>query len=85
MSKSVKKKFGTIHPIVVRSSIGLIEITRAGKKVTLSPKQIQTVKHERRAMRGHCLVIETNKPHIFKQSERACKEAMAYIMELMHY
>jgi hypothetical protein len=84
MSKAVKKKFGTIHPIVVKTDLGLIEIIRASKKVTLSPSQIKTVRHERRAMRGHCLIVETHaKQVIFKQSEEACKEAMAYIMELI--
>lgn len=82
--KKVKKSFGIINPIVVVSEMGLVEVKRAGRKVTLSPSEIKAVRHERRAMRGHCLVIETyNKPIYLKQSESACKEAMMYINELV--
>lgn len=80
----MKKSFGLINPIVVKLEDSLVTIKRAGKKVTLAMNEIKAVRHERRALRGHVLVVETyNKPLYFKQSESACKEAMKYLTELV--
>jgi hypothetical protein len=83
MAKKVKKSFGGFpHSIKVESEIGLITVKRAQKKVTLSPSQIQGVRVEK-AWSAYKLVIETSSKVIkFKQSEKACNKAMAYIMEL---
>lgn len=79
-----KKKFGVINPIVVKVEDSIVTLIRAGKKVTLSMGEIKGIRAERRAIRGHCLVIETyNKPLYFKQSEGAVKEAMKYLTELV--
>lgn len=79
----MRAKFGNVNPIVIEHSHGVVTLKRAGKKVTLAHSDIKGVRHERKAVRGHCLVIEThNKPLYFKQSEGACKRAMAHLMEL---
>lgn len=80
----MKKRFGLINPIVVKLEDSLVTIVRAGRKVTLAMNEIKAVRAERRAFRGHCLVVETyNKPIYFKQSEGAVKEAMKYLTELV--
>jgi hypothetical protein len=83
MSKAVKKKFGGFpHPIKIESDIGLITVKRAQKKVTLSPSQIRGVRVEK-LWGAYKLTIETDSKVIkFKQSEKACNKAMAYLVEL---
>lgn len=80
----IKKKFGLVNPIVVSIDDEVVTIKRAGRKVTLQKYEIKGVHHERRAFRGHVLVIDTStKPIYLKQSESACKEAMQFITELV--
>jgi hypothetical protein len=80
----VKESFGLVNPITVKVEDSLVTIKRAGKKVTLAMNEIKAVRHERRALRGHVLVVETyNKPLYFKQSEGACKDAMKFLTELV--
>jgi len=80
----MKKKFGLINPIVVKLEDSILTIVRAGKKVTLAMNEIKAVRVERRAFRGHVLVVETyNKPLYFKQSEGAVEEAFKYLTELV--
>jgi hypothetical protein len=78
-----KKKFGVINPIIVTDDGPIVTIERAGRKVKLPKEDIKAVRAERRAFRGHCLVIEThNKPIYLKQSEGAVNDAMKYLHEL---
>ena len=81
----MKEKFGFINPIVVKVEDTIVTLIRAGRKVTLLKGDIKAVRTERRAFRGHVLVIETyNKPIYLKQSEGAVREAMKYLSKLAH-
>lgn len=79
----MRKKFGAINPIIVEPKGDLLKVTRAGKKYMFPMEEAGKVRVERRAMRGHCLVIDLQgKPVYFKQSEGAVEDAYKYIREL---
>ena len=80
----MKKSFGLMNPIVVKSDAGMLTVKRAAKKVRVPFSEIKGVRTERRAIRGYCLVLDTQSETLyFPQTEGTVNKAMDYIRELV--
>lgn len=80
----MKKRFGIINPITIKTNGDTIEIKRAAKHLTILKQDIRAIAAERRFFRGHVLSITTSADTIyFKQTAGNVRKAMQYLNELV--